>query len=228
MRPYETLVVLSSSLGSEQKPLITKFEDLVKKHSDGPRANEGGPFGTWHAFSRRTPPHFTRAVAALAIGGVSDLVETPFGFHILKRAAKLPPPPLLAGAHILIAYKGAMRAAPTITRTKAAAKALAVKLTKQVKAKPASFAELAKKHSDGPSGKRAGGSLGNWPKGRMHPAFDAAVVKLKVGQITAKPVETSFGFHIIRRDASKRAGGIKTEPLKKTPPTKKVAPKKTK
>jgi small subunit ribosomal protein S6 len=30
MRPYETLVVLSSSLGSEQKPLITKFEDLVK------------------------------------------------------------------------------------------------------------------------------------------------------------------------------------------------------
>ena len=30
MRPYETLVVLSGSLGSEQKPLITKFEDLVK------------------------------------------------------------------------------------------------------------------------------------------------------------------------------------------------------
>ena len=44
MRPYETLVVLSSSLGSEQKPLITKLEDLIK--SSGGTLDESRDWGS--------------------------------------------------------------------------------------------------------------------------------------------------------------------------------------
>jgi parvulin-like peptidyl-prolyl isomerase len=74
----------------------------------------------------------------------------------------------------------------------------------QVKKEPAKFAELAQQHSACPS-KAKGGSLGKWRVGRMIPEFDAAVQKMKVGDLVG-PVETSFGFHIIRRDDLASAG----------------------
>ncbi|MCK5796633.1 MAG: peptidylprolyl isomerase, partial [Deltaproteobacteria bacterium] len=40
----------------------------------------------------------------------------------------------------------------------------------------------------------------------MAPAFDATMMKLKTGEVTAKPVETPFGFHVIKRGA---LGGTK-------------------
>lgn len=106
--------------------------------------------------------------------------------------------PELAGSHILIAYKGAQRAKPEVTRTKAEALAFAKKLTAEIKKDPKKFEELAKKHSNGPTGKR-GGFLGSWRQGRMVPAFDTAISKLKVNEVSAEPVETPFGFHVMKR-----------------------------
>lgn len=60
----------------------------------------------------------------------------------------------------------------------------------------ADFAELAKEKSTGPSG-ASGGSLGWFGKGAMVPAFETAVVGLAVGEVSA-PVETQFGWHVIR------------------------------
>jgi hypothetical protein len=104
----------------------------------------------------------------------------------------------LSGAHILIAYTGAQRS--KATRSKAEALALAKKLATQVglKVAPATFAALARKHSDGPSGQN-GGDLGTWKKGRMVAAFDKAILTLPFNGVTAEPVETPFGFHLIMR-----------------------------
>ncbi len=60
----------------------------------------------------------------------------------------------------------------------------------------ADFAEMAKNKSTGPSGPR-GGALGWFGKGAMVPAFEAAVVAMEPGQISA-PVQTQFGWHVIR------------------------------
>ncbi len=60
----------------------------------------------------------------------------------------------------------------------------------------AKFIELAKSKSTGPSASN-GGDLGNFSKGQMVPPFSKAVWKLKVGEITLKPVKTQFGYHII-------------------------------
>ncbi|MEA3374422.1 MAG: peptidyl-prolyl cis-trans isomerase [Campylobacterota bacterium] len=64
------------------------------------------------------------------------------------------------------------------------------------------FVELAKKESTGPSGPK-GGDLGLFPQGQMVPAFNDAVFSMKVGTITATPVKTQFGYHIIYLEEKK-------------------------
>ena len=58
------------------------------------------------------------------------------------------------------------------------------------------FSELAKSYSVGPS-KEKGGNLGWFRSGQMVKEFEEAVLKLKKGTITKKPVKTRFGYHII-------------------------------
>lgn len=63
----------------------------------------------------------------------------------------------------------------------------------------ADFADLAREHSDCPSG-RSGGALGSFGRGMMVPEFEEAAFALEVGE-TSGVVETDFGYHLIRRTA---------------------------
>lgn len=66
------------------------------------------------------------------------------------------------------------------------------------------FAELAAAHSECPSGKQAGGSLGWFGRGAMVPAFDEAVFSMEVGALSPA-VETQFGFHLIKKTGHQAA-----------------------
>ncbi|MBQ0716162.1 MAG: peptidylprolyl isomerase [Sulfitobacter litoralis] len=66
----------------------------------------------------------------------------------------------------------------------------------------ADFAELAKEKSTGPSGP-AGGTLGWFGPGMMVPAFETAVAELEVGAVS-EPVETQFGWHVIKLDEKRQ------------------------
>ena len=105
----------------------------------------------------------------------------------------------MEASHILFSYAGATSANPTVTRTKEEALALAQEIKQKIDA-GGNFAALAKEHSDGPSGAE-GGSLGSFTRERMVPAFSAAAFNLAQGQVTA-PVETAFGYHLIKADTS--------------------------
>jgi len=98
-------------------------------------------------------------------------------------------------SHILIAYKGALRANPGISRTKEEAKKTADSLLRVVKANAAKFADYAKKMSDGPT-KTKGGDLGWFTYGRMVPKFNDFIFNNRKGSIGM--VETDFGYHIIK------------------------------
>lgn len=68
------------------------------------------------------------------------------------------------------------------------------KLKKEIEG-GAKFADLAKKHSQCPSG-RDGGNLGEFGPGQMVPEFDTVVFSAAVGTVQG-PVKTQFGFHLI-------------------------------
>jgi hypothetical protein len=103
----------------------------------------------------------------------------------------------VAASHVLIQYKGSMRAAPTITRSKDEAKKLATEIMAKAK-KGQDFAALAKQYSDEPGAKDRAGALGKFSKGQMVKPFADAAFALKPGEISSV-VETDFGFHVIKR-----------------------------
>ena len=98
-------------------------------------------------------------------------------------------------SHILLMYQGSERS--TASRSKDEAQTLIDDLKLKVDG-GADFAELAKQHSDCPSGQK-GGDLGRFGRGQMVPAFDASAFGLEVGA-TSDVVETPFGYHLIRRN----------------------------
>lgn len=59
----------------------------------------------------------------------------------------------------------------------------------------ADFGEMAKEHSQCPSGKQ-GGDLGEFSPGQMVKEFDDVVFSAEVGKVHG-PVQTQFGFHLI-------------------------------
>ena len=96
-------------------------------------------------------------------------------------------------SHILVAAKSDAKA-----EDKAAAKLKAEDLLKQVKATPDKFGDVAKKNSDDPGSKDQGGDLGYFGKGAMDKPFEEAVFGIKQQGEIVGPVESAFGYHVIR------------------------------
>jgi peptidyl-prolyl cis-trans isomerase C len=71
-------------------------------------------------------------------------------------------------------------------------------LTASIKAKKVTFDAAAKKDSLDPGSGKNGGDLGWGPATNYVPEFADAVQKLKKGEMTDKPVQTQFGWHIIQ------------------------------
>jgi hypothetical protein len=110
------------------------------------------------------------------------------------------PREMFAAKHLLVMYKGGKRAPEGVTRTKEEAKARATEAQKKAKDGKIKFEDLVKEYSDEPRAGERGGDLGTFPKGSMVPEFQAALDKMKIGEIS-DVVETPFGFHVILRTA---------------------------
>ena len=133
-------------------------------------------------------PDFLKPAFKLKVGQISDPVDSAFGYLIFRRVSF----EAVTASHILITYKGALRA--TIKRDRKDAKKLAEKILKELK-DGTDFAELARQYSDGPSGPK-GGDLGRFTRGQMVPEFDTVVFNGELGKVHG-PVKTQFGYHLL-------------------------------
>ena len=96
-----------------------------------------------------------------------------------KEIAAVPPEEEISARHILL-------------KTEEEAKAVITELDGGK-----DFAELAKEKSTGPSAGQ-GGDLGFFTKGRMVPEFEAVAFTLQAGEYSKEPVQTQFGWHVIK------------------------------
>jgi parvulin-like peptidyl-prolyl isomerase len=93
----------------------------------------------------------------------------------------------------------------------AEAKAKAEELHKAVTAAGASFEQIAKDKSTGPSAAK-GGDINIFTADRMAEEFSEVAFKMNVGEIS-KPVKTKFGYHIIKLTGKWPAGELPKEAL---------------
>lgn len=106
-------------------------------------------------------------------------------------------PSLYEAAHILIP------APPGDAPARAAARTRAVAICQELARDPQGFSRLAGEHS-ACSSRQNGGVLGQVASGDTVPEFEAALALMEEGQISPEPVESRYGFHVIRLDARAR------------------------
>jgi peptidyl-prolyl cis-trans isomerase SurA len=168
--------------------LVKKGEDfaqLASLYSEDPSGKEGGDLG----FFKRGDmiPKFEEAVFALNPGEVSNVVETEFGYHIIKVEERKDD--RVHARHILIL----VRPSPEDTlKVFALADSLYQKLLGGT-----DFGEMAKQFSSDEESKKLGGELGWYPVASMTPEFKEGVKSLKTGEISP-PIKSQFGIHILK------------------------------
>jgi len=100
-------------------------------------------------------------------------------------------PDIFEAAHILFA------AAPGDRAARAKARGDAIAAIEALRGEPDRFSELARAHSACASAQQ-GGNLGQITRGATPREFDAAMAVLAPGETSQAPVETRYGFHVIR------------------------------
>jgi peptidyl-prolyl cis-trans isomerase C len=106
---------------------------------------------------------------------------------------KLRAPDLYEPAHILL--QASKEDPDGFERARLEAQTLVTHLQER----PDEFERVARDRSDCSSASE-GGRLGQVTRGQTTPAFEAAMMKLRPGEMTREAVETPYGFHIIRLD----------------------------
>jgi peptidyl-prolyl cis-trans isomerase SurA len=175
------------------------FAALASSFSDAPDRNTNRGIMGLRPLTRY-PDLFIQAVAKLPVGGVSDVIRSGAGFHVLKVIQRQAAPTTLMATqtrarHILL------RLSPQLSQTQAVAQLNAIR--RDILSGSADFAEVAKRISQDGSAPQ-GGDLGWASPGMFVPEFEQAMNQLRPGQI-AEPLLSRFGVHLIevtdRRDA---------------------------
>lgn len=144
------------------------------------------------------PPSMAAVLRSMQPGELRSVTREDGNASILFITSLIPGLEEMEASHILISYKGATSADPSVLRGRDKALALAMDIGGRIE-NGENFETLARELSDGPSSAE-GGSLGKFDRETMVPAFSQAAFGLTQGAIS-DPVETAFGFHIIRADS---------------------------
>lgn len=189
---------------SKSKEKVLGFKN-TKNNKEFVQSNSDTPFNDKLYIAKDLPTSLFDSLLTKPVGFVYGPYRDGDYFKISKVLSK-DGEESVKSSHILIAYKGATRAAETVSRTREEAEAFANKTVKEVTS--ANFVAKAKEFSDGPSATK-GGELGFYKQGQLAKEYSEYIFDKNnsVGKIQL--VETSFGFHIIKIDEKKTDAGLK-------------------
>ncbi len=170
------------------------FAELARKYSEDPAsAQRGGDLG----FTKRGDfvREFEEVAYALSENEVSDIVQTQFGYHIIKLMERRGEQ--IRTSHILI------RLTPSENDEQEVIAEL--KEIRQKILDGASFDSMAVKYSDDENVAEDKGNLGLWEVDNLAlPAFKQVVSTLQPGEIS-EPFKTEFGYHILKLNSRQDA-----------------------
>jgi peptidyl-prolyl cis-trans isomerase SurA len=196
--PADTLSAYNQALALRKRILQGEDFETVAKSPGGSQdpsvANNGGDLGFFTAFQMVYP--FEDAAYNTEVGEVSMPFRTRFGYHILKVTDKREARGSIETAHIMISARSTENPAVIEDARKKADEIYGLIQNGE------SFEALVKKFSDDPSSVDKEGKLPAFGTGtttRMVPAFEDAAFALENDGDISKPVQTDYGFHIIKR-----------------------------
>ena len=196
--PEDTLAAYNKIMAIKKR--IENGEDFAtvakgKNGSDDPSAvRNGGDLGYFTAF--QMVYQFEEAAYNTQVGKISNPVRTKFGYHIIKVIDLRPARGTIKAAHIMVAT--GKDASPE--EIEAAHKKVDEIYTKLQAGE--SFEKLASEFSDDAQTAEKGGELplfGTGTTTRMVPEFEEAAFALKANGEISKPVQTAYGYHIVKR-----------------------------
>jgi parvulin-like peptidyl-prolyl isomerase len=208
-RRRKEALALATQIAAEAEAQPGEFAELAKRYSEDPSTRDyGGSLGGISASQLEPWRGVLDAIAAAGSSGVTQVVETDFGFHVLKQN----PPPArvtVSGAHIVIGYEGArwlqiQKCKDIPRRSRDEARAIADEVFRRVQNEPESFESLVKQFSEHCDAVQAG-DLGSWST--HEPSYIPMEVEvlqgLAVGEVAA-PKDSALGFQIIKRTPNRK------------------------
>jgi peptidyl-prolyl cis-trans isomerase SurA len=168
------------------------FAQVAAKYSNAETALKGGDLG-WRK-QAELPSLFSDSVEKMKVGDVAGPLRTPGGFHLIKLLEKRGDAMNVTQYHV----RHILVRPTEILSSDDAHQELADLRSRILKG--ASFAEMARLHSDDPGSARNGGDLGWVSKGEMVPEFDQVMVSTAAGQLS-DVFQSSYGWHILEVEA---------------------------
>jgi peptidyl-prolyl cis-trans isomerase SurA len=179
------------------------FEKLAMELSDDPSARDredagsktiitgnGGDLGYFSVLDMVYP--FETGAYTTKVGNVSMPIRTDFGYHLIKVTDKMPAMGKVTVAHIFVAVpkdakpqdfaKYKIRIEEAYTKVKEGAK----------------FEDVVNEYSDDKGSAAKGGALPAFGVSRMVPEFIVAISKLNNTGDISQPIQTVYGWHIIK------------------------------
>jgi peptidyl-prolyl cis-trans isomerase SurA len=201
--PADTLMAYNKIIAAKTR--IDKgeaFEKVAKDVSEDPSARDrvsqknktmpgnGGDLGYFTVFDMVYP--FECGAYRTEVGKVSLPVRSDFGYHLIKVTDRIPAQGSIEGAHLYLQMP------ENATHDDSVKIQLRIDSLYQRIQNGESYEDLVKQYSDDKGSAQRGGMLPKFNVNRMVPEFIQAISSMSDSGDISKPVQTLYGWHIIK------------------------------
>jgi len=190
--PKDTLIAYNKAKAIRERAIKGEnFEQLAYEYSEDPSAKTNkGDLGYFTALSMVY--EFEDAAYNTKNGEISQPVRTKFGYHLIKAIDRRPSQGQIHVAHIMVRFTQGMNAEDSVK-----AKEKINEIYKELK-NGDDWNQLCHEFSDDVNSKNKGGELPWFSTGKMIPSFENAAFKLTTPGQYSEPIQTPYGWHIIK------------------------------